>query len=62
MAKQKSRVTTADVIATLIRIYRAALQSGDTTLANSAKAELRIHGISVASDLDAKEAPSEVAP
>lgn len=51
MAKQNSRVTTADKIATLIRIHRAAIHCNDKTLAESARSELRTHGIYVASDL-----------
>jgi hypothetical protein len=56
MAKQESRVTTADKIATLIRIYRSAVQSGDRVLAETARAELSTHGVEVASKTEVTNA------
>ena len=47
MAKKttKSEVATAEQIATLIRIYRSALTSGDHSLRRAAIARLAKHGI-----------------
>ena len=41
MPKKTSRVATADKIATLLRVYRAAAKSGDDSLRESAYQELK---------------------
>ncbi len=45
MAIADSRVATADKIATLIRIYRSAIVSGDIQLRKASASELAIYGI-----------------
>lgn len=47
--KNDGRVATADKIATLLRVYRAAVQSGDDDLRQAAFAELKTrYGVDLA--------------
>jgi hypothetical protein len=46
--KQKAEVATAEQIATLIKIYRSAVTSGDESLRRAAAENLAKHGIRVA--------------
>ena len=48
MPKNVSRSETAERISVLIRIYKAAVKSGDDALRQATVAELRSHGIDVA--------------
>jgi len=43
--KEKADVTTAEKIATLIRIYRSAVSSGDTALRRATAENLAAYGI-----------------
>lgn len=46
--KQTGRVATADRIATLLRIYRSAVRSGDESLRQASATELRKYRIDAA--------------
>jgi hypothetical protein len=59
MPKKTGRVATADKIATLLRIYRAAVQSGDDGLRQSAFDELKSkYGVDLAL-VDPKSLPMD---
>jgi hypothetical protein len=47
MPKNTSRVAAADKTATLLRIYRAAVRSGDRSLRDVTASELRYYGVDV---------------